>query len=503
MKKSIFAWSVAALVAASLTSCQNQSDFTQEEVKYGKLEFSFRLESSADKKATRADGETGGSGSTNPYVPGQSSTEVAAVSTAIPVTSWDNIKDIQLFVADANGVVQFTRYISREDIVAALANPNANNNGTLKFIYSQVPEGTYFVSAVANSHASGNPANSFGGIVTNINDVPKVFDDVNPLSNNIYDITMTPKPTNFPVYYANQVAASPVTRTEHAFAPPTELFMARGYLEGSNENGQVAITITPGVAAKVCLDLTREVSLMRLRINLTGDETTTNIAHKQQTAGGFGNPNGTIDFTQNTCIMVANLPKEIHPMYRKYTVNGGDVHPGTSPMSVPSSRFVYFPIGGTGICFHTTDVSDPSWNAAQYGSYNEGGKIIGQTNDEFKADAWRDMYVFRNDKVMNSTATGSLTLARANRYLLIISALGLPGHLCNDGTVLAEKTTIYWVGYIDQAFVNNQIREVNIKLKDGGSVNLPEPPDNTGSLEIILKEPKPWDSNIQASKLEM
>ena len=68
---------------------------------------------------------------------------------------------------------------------------------------------------------------------------------------------------------------------------------------------------------------------------------------------------------------------------------------------------------------------------------------------------------------------------------------------------LTEAKTVYWVGYINEPFESNKIREVNVMFRDGGSEDLPERPDNVGNLTVTVAEPQPWDSNIQASKIEL
>lgn len=59
------------------------------------------------------------------------------------------------------------------------------------------------------------------------------------------------------------------------------------------------------------------------------------------------------------------------------------------------------------------------------------------------------------------------------------------------------------MGYINQGFVANTIREVNVIFRDGGTMELPERPDNVGNLTVTVGQPQDWDSAITASKIEL
>lgn len=123
--------------------------------------------------------------------------------------------------------------------------------------------------------------------------------------------------------------------------------------------------------------------------------------------------------------------------------------------------------------------------------YTGDKKIIGIDGDRYNANAWRDIMVLPNDKVRQLSGSNPNNPLLQNRYMIIISALGLPGHKTREG-VLTEPKTVYWTGYINEGFHQNQIREVNIRFNDGGSQEPPERSDNRGSFIIEVADPADW-----------
>lgn len=302
------------------------------------------------------------------------------------------------------------------------------------------------------------------------------------LHNYIYNCRIEHKADAFPIFYQNQVAASGITRTERPYAEPSEIFTGAGRQIGGSDADAVQVVAGSTVTAEIALK--REVSLMRLRINLAGNEGQDNNADVNI------NPNGKVDFSKNAVIMIATLPDGVLPMNNTMNVDGSMYYSGTAPYSVQSSVLVTKAVNGTR---HFYDANPTS-------GYSDNGKIIGIEGDPFSATSWRDIIVMPNDKAKQLTDANPIL--KQNRYLLIISAMGLPGHVTKKGTLDAAKT-VYWVGYINEPFESNKIREVNVTFRDGGSEDLPERPDNVGNLTVTVSEPEAWDSNIQASKIEL
>ncbi len=470
MKTNYFSLAMSAMLAVGMmASCSSNDEPAQNDDEMGKLAFTIdfgQMSSRADEGNSTTDLPQGGNNGSEP---------TAAVSNAIPTTSWDNISSLQLFLYDRNGVVYFSDYIDAARIRATLQS-NRSATGQITYTYANVPAGYYHLTAIANVN------NRDQSISTKISGIETTWNADNVLNNFIYNLRVEHKEDAFPIFYTNQVAASGITRSERPFAEPSEIFLDRGKQADGTHGDAVEVLAGQTVVANV--DLKREVSLMRLRVNLAGDADHLNNADINQ------NPEGKVDFSRNASIMIATLPECILPMYSDMTVSGIEYDAGTASHSIQSSVLVTHAVDGTRHFYSTNPTS----------GYSEGGQIIGQASDPFNASAWRDIIVMPNDK--NRQLTSSADIVKQNRYLLIISALGLPGHVTKQGP-LTEAKTVYWVGYINEPFESNKIREVNVTFRDGGTEELPERPDNVGNLTVNVSAPEAWDSNIQASKIEL
>lgn len=469
MMKKVITWSVAAILLGFSTACSDKGEITPtEETETGTLAFSISFGKSMSSR------EDGGTSSTE--LPGNTNTgsePTQAISNAIPVTSWDNIQSLQIFLYDRLGVIFFSDYIDAQRIRATLeADPT--NSGTVTYTYANVPAGYYTLSCIANANRDRADINTYIGTreVT--------WDADNVLNNYIYQCQIKHKRSAFPLFYTNQVLASGIVRNETAFAEPSEMFLGIGEQGGSSD-----ITVQAGRTVNANVELTRCVSLMRLRADLDGSDELSNNADVNL------NPNGKVDFSRNASIMLATLPEYIIPSNEDFVASDGHkYYHGTSPTSIQSAVIVTNALDGT----RQFSAVNPTTG------YNEGGKVINIEGDPFNANNWRDIIVMPNDAARQLNETQAVM--RQNRYLLIISAMGLPGHITRQGPLTEEKT-VYWVGYINEPFEANKIREVNIIFRDGGTEELPERPDNVGNLTVTVSEPKAWDSNVQASKIEL
>lgn len=464
MRKSVLSIGISAMLVAGLASCSDNADpndIVDSEV--GTLAFTIDF-----KNVTSRSDE-------NPEQTSSGSEPANAVSNAIPTTSWDNIQNLQLFLYDRNGVVYFSDYVDAARIRATIqANPSAT--GKVTYTYSNVPAGFYYLTAVANVD------NQSQSISTKINGMETTWNADNVLGKYIYNLRIEHKEDAFPIFYTNQIAASGVVRTERPYAQPSEVFFGKGVqVGGSTVDG---IEVLSGKTVNAEVTLKREVSMMRLRLNLAGSETNTNNADVSL------NPEGKVDFSSNAVIMLATLPECIMPMYGDMTVGGVQYIAGTSSHSVQSSVLVTTAVDGNRHFYLNNPMT----------GYTENSKIIGIDGDPYNANAWRDIIVFPNDK--NRQYTVDNDIIRQNRYLLIISARGLVGHVTKEGELTEEKP-VYWVGYINEPFEPNKIREVNVTFLDGGTQELPERPDNVGNLTVSVSAPEAWDSNILASKIEL
>lgn len=478
MKRNFYVLPVASLLVSGLAACSSNEIPTPDETEYGKLAFAINF---TQANSTRAEGDgegEGDGGDSTTELPGSStngSTNTDAISDAVPLTSWDNVKSLQIFLYDAQGVIHFSDLIDAERIKNTLQT-NPTESGTITYTYSNVPSGSYRLMAVANANSA------IQSIKTEIAGTLQAWNASNVMNRFIYNCKISPATSQFPQFYQNQVAASGQSRSEVPLAEPTEIFLGQGFVNGTDP----AVTVISGQTTAATIKLKREVSLMRLRVNIAGEEGKTNNADVNL------NPDGKVNFLKDASIMIATVPDYVIPMAQDRMVNGEKVYAGTSGTSSASSILVTQPVESARQ-FYTSNPTS---------GYKEGGKIIGIENDKYNANAWRDIIVLPNNNRQQLSGVSANDPLKQNRYLLIISAKGLPGHVCKEGTLTEEKT-VYWVGYINQGFMANTIREVNVIFRDGGSMELPERPDNVGNLTVSVGEPLDWDSAILASELEL
>lgn len=472
MKRNFYVWPAAALLISGLASCSNDEVPVADETEYGKLAFTINFTQSGN---TRAEGDGGDSSTELPGTTTNGSQTTTAVSDAVPLTSWSNVKSLQIFLYDAQGVIHFSDLIDTDRIQNSLTT-NPNESGSVTYTYANVPSGTYRLMAVANANSAIQP------IKTQLAGNYQAWTAYNVLNRFIYNCKISPADHQFPIFYQNQVAASGQTRSEVPLAEPTEIFLGQGFVNGTDP----AVTVVAGQTTAAAIKLKREVSLMRLRMNIAGEEGKTNNADVNM------NPDGKVNFLKDASVMIATVPDYVIPMAQDRMVNGEKIYAGTSGTSSSSSVIVTDAVEGPRQ-FYTSNPTS---------GYKAGGKIIGIEGDEYKANAWRDIIVLPNNNRQQLSGTSANEPLKQNRYLLIISAKGLPGHVCKEGTLTEEKT-VYWVGYINQGFVANTIREVNVIFRDGGTMELPERPDNVGNLTVTVGQPQDWDSAITASKIEL
>lgn len=407
-KKSILVYSL--LAAIMMSACSENNDLTKEEA-----EAKSKLVVQLNFAGTTGEG-----------------VQTRAQSTAVPTTSWTNIKQVQFFLYDA--VTNNIRF-------SAIASPVAGSN---TFTYPDIPVGTYKLVAVANAKSStDNIVTSLDAGATTVE-----WDMWNVRQKNAENLMITYKAGEFPDFCKSEQVASGNT----AYLEPSEIFM------GSMDN----VVITAGSTVSPVVSLSREVALMRVRLNV------------KEGQNGVDNEN-TVDFTQNASIMVHRLPEKMSILAGN---NGG-----------------------------VNAVSDVTKILSIYGSdtfkTNESGDYTGTVlGGNFTM--WRDVVVFPNNggRVNNNVSSTSRADV-ARQYFIVISAMGKVGHVLADGTRLSAPTTVYWSGIVKENFVPNIIREVNLTLRTGGTTVVPVTPTVTGDFTITVSEPAAWDSNIVESSVIM
>ena len=216
----------------------------------------------------------------------------AAKSTAIPKTSWENVKTLQFFLYDNAKKVKYAYQTTSLP---------STNGGKKTFTYTDVPVGTYTLVAVANANPAQNVNTFVGGSEMTWNS----FNVREKLVNTMF---MKHKSGSFPTF----VTMPPANK---AFVEPGEIFMA----------SKTNVQITNGNTTKVeDLKLQREVSMLRARVNVKDTDPGVN-----NTSTG----NDGVDWTKNVSIMVYRLPDHMLPM------DGNDG--GVSTTSTQTNILVY------------------------------------------------------------------------------------------------------------------------------------------------------------------
>jgi hypothetical protein len=223
----------------------------------------------------------------------------APQSTAIPETSWSNIKQLQFFLYDASNVVRYS---------AVVDNLSSTNH---EFTYTGIPVGTYTLVAVANAKSSTDAINTYvdGGTT------PTEWDMWNVRQKNMSNLILKQKAGSFPTFTGTTLSA------DAAFAEPSEIFM------GSASN----ITIATGTTATPpAIALKREVSLMRVRID------------PKEGQNGVDNETS-VDYTQDASIMIYCLPNSMSIL----AGNSGGVNATSTKTNILSV--------GSGTVYNTAD----------------------------------------------------------------------------------------------------------------------------------------------------
>lgn len=413
MKKVLISLMTATLL---LSACSNDEKMDDTHEKVGSFTFQVAFEDAGS-------GEKAG-----------------ATSTAIPTTSWENIKQVQMFLYEKlTGKVAFSYEIRP-----------TGGDGNNVFTWTNIPTGSYDLALVANVKSNTDNVQTYVNGTT-----PEQFTDFN-VRNRILntDIFMTLKPKNLPsghVWGADRVG----------YAESSEIFTA--YRED--------VTISASTPAVLgTLALLREVSLMRVRVNKKAS---------------FLNETGKIvNFADASSFIVIHRMPEKFGMKTLYTdsVSYGGVFANSN------EKHIMVAATGTG----TFKTANPTTG------YKSPTTII---DSDFTL--WRDIIVLPNISKIGTPPTLSATAADNRKYFVVISAMAPAGYILDNGTELATATKIYWSGLIDEVFTPNVIREVNLTIRSRGSIVNPEKPTSEGGLTITVGSPEEWNSAIQVSNEEI
>ena len=188
----------------------------------------------------------------------------APQSTAIPETSWSNIKQLQFLLYNTSGQV----------VYSTIVNPTS---ALTTFTYTDVPVGTgYTLVAVANVKSSSDAITTYiDGATT-----PTEWTMWNVRQKTLSNLVIEHKAGDFPTFCSSKLTTAGNT----AYTEPSEIFM------GASASFDVTTGITTTVPA---IALKREVAMLRVRLNVKDSET--------------DNLN-TVDFTKDASIMIYRLP---------------------------------------------------------------------------------------------------------------------------------------------------------------------------------------------------
>lgn len=357
----------------------------------------------------------------------------AATSTAIPVTSWSNVNKIQMFLYKADGTVAFSWII----------NPATSTDKI--FRWTNVPEGTYELALVANINSESDEyiATSLDG-----GSIWKKFDEYNVIGKKINsEVFIDLKKDNaFPTGHPSFGA------TDVPYAPTSEIFTAYASSVKIEEGKVTNLTSTP-------LQLKREISLMRIRIDKT---------NKPESAPQLSDVN--FAHAQNF-IAIKKMPVGIG---LKLGAFAGGIYDTPSD----GTRVM---IGASGV--NTYNTADPTTG------YKQPATII-----DSNFTLWQDIRVLPNATRAEGKAT-NVDADAARRYVVILAGWVPAGYEYADGTKASQPQPVYWTGTIKGVFSPNVIREVNMNIKSKGYPVIP-PVLPEGELIISVDGPEEWDQHI-------
>ncbi|MDU1891383.1 MAG: FimB/Mfa2 family fimbrial subunit [Dysgonomonas sp.] len=421
MKKIFISLATAALLFTACSSDENQNT-DQTTAGAGSLAFNIELED-AGKKAAATDG-------------------------MIPITSWDNIKEVQIFlykkgVGAVDGDIAYSYRLTGAEIAA---------KADKKFSWNDIPVGTYDLAVVANLNVSATEkmAMSLDGGVTKTD-----FTRFNVVGKKVNSqVMMDLNPSAFPANHTFEAGDKP-------YSPPTEIFTA--YAQD--------VTITEGVVNTLggTLGLKREVAMMRVRI------------HKKHPALS------TVDFAEaDNFIVIHRMPVGFGLKTQTPAFGGGIFNTASD-----DNRIM---VAATGA--NTFLSANP---ASGYKNTNGGAVQILDANFTL----WRDIMVLPN-QTRAENKLPSANADNARKYFIVLSAKAPANYTLSDGvTKTTAPTNIYWSGLIEGVFTPNIIREVNLTITSPGGPDNPDGPGTEGGLEITLGTPEDWNSVVESTHKEI
>lgn len=408
-KKSFYLCSLFA-AALMFTGCTDSEVVPDGDGKLGELRFTLNFEGTNDVN-----------------------NRAATKSTAIPVTSWKNVKNLQvLLVNQGTGLITSGRTVTVDP---------AKTTQTEAF--TNVLVGDYDIVAVANVVSPGDNVWTYGTAGANVEApwsaasmVGKSIDEM---------IIKHAQTTTWPSHISATDPIREASRNKKLCLEPSEIFM--GYSTGS------VVKINEGETTETSISLKREVSLMRVRMD---------VSHKNVE---------NVLWTEDANIFIYRLPVDM----KIKKGNTGGISTTSNPDLIQIS---------TGY-----NTADPA--VAEYSP----NKILA---DNFTL--WKDIRVFPNNGGRTVTDAADADAQSKYKYFIVVSARGKKGHKYADGSD-AEGKPIYWYNSIAKNFVKNNIREVNLTITTGGYKEIPVDPKTYGNITVTFGAVEQWNKTILTSEI--
>jgi hypothetical protein len=367
-------------------------------------------------------------------------TGTRTTSTAIPVTSWSKINQIQMFLYDPQGNVKFSDTIRPPQTV-----------GSIQRTWSMVPAGSYTLTLVANAKSSTDP------VVTMVGGLEQEWTGMNVRNRAISGLNIKHKPMSaFPTLINTALGAG---HTLKPFEAPAEVFMAHA----------INVVITSGATTDITsapLRLKREVALMRVRLRVSDQ------------SQGFNNADVKFNHA-DASLMVYTLPDHIN-IHQDSTAGGG--------VSTTSNDQAVLLAAHGPLTFSDQDPSATTHTP--------------QTILDTEHRLWREVVVFPNNGGrLNPKADAPAT---QRYYVVVTAHAPQGHLLGNGNPVTNQNgELVHWGGLVEASFEPNTIRELNLNLSSGGTIGIPTEPAKEGGLIIQVNDPLPWDSNIKVTNIDL
>lgn len=372
----------------------------------------------------------------------------STASTAVPVTSWTNIKQLHVFLYEKSGAGQTDGKVAFSYVLegAALAAQVGNDK---QYTWTNVPAGNYRLVIVANTGATDAIQGKVGA--TNINWTANTVVNKKFGSAVATDLYLDFKkaaafPAPYQVYNTDPTPNVP-------YLVPSEIFTVY------DDNVTITEGTTTTLGSPTSLKLKREVALFRTRINTSSPKV--NLSKIQ-----FNNA--------NNFMLVQTLPVGLGLKTEGYA--GGS-------FAASDVKKVLVAKTGANAFSSTPPTVDTHSNPTT---------ILANG-----FSLWNEFVIFPN----NTTGLNEALVGR--KYNIVISAFAEAGYVAEDGVVGAGGANVYWDGVINEPFEPNVIREVDITITSQGTIKPPITPVPVGKLEITVGTPAPWDSNIKTTETEI